>query len=78
MVGVRPTNRKLAARACAIISELAATDIETAARALRAGGNDSRVAITMLRTGADRKRAETLLDRHGGSLRELLQSRQPR
>jgi N-acetylmuramic acid 6-phosphate etherase len=75
MVGVRPTNRKLVARACSIIVSVTGASRASAARALRAAGFDVRVAIVMLRTGCDRAAASRLLARYGGSLRELLESR---
>jgi len=72
MVGVRPTNRKLVARACSIIASVTGADSGTAARALNRAGRDARLAIVMLRTGLDRKAAARLLTRHGGSLRKTL------
>jgi N-acetylmuramic acid 6-phosphate etherase len=74
MVGVRPTNRKLVARACSIISSITGANRTSAARALRAAGLDVRLAITMLRTGRTRTAASQLLARHGGNLRDLLSS----
>ena len=73
MVGVRPTNRKLVARACSIIATVTGASHAAAARALRAAGLDARVAIVMLRTGRDRKTASRLLARHAGNLRETLE-----
>jgi N-acetylmuramic acid 6-phosphate etherase len=73
MVGVRPTNRKLVARACSIISEVTGAGRTASARALRAAGLDVRIALVMLRTGLDRQAASRLLARHGDSLREALE-----
>jgi N-acetylmuramic acid 6-phosphate etherase len=72
MVGVRPTNRKLVARACSIIAAVTGASLAAASRALRGAGLDARVAIVMLRTGIDRAAASRLLARHGGNLRETL------
>ena len=74
MVGVRPTNRKLVARACSIISGITGADPAAADRALRAAGLDVRLAIVMLRTGLGRNAAARLLARHDGNLRELIPS----
>jgi N-acetylmuramic acid 6-phosphate etherase len=71
MVGVRPTNRKLVERACAIIMELTRTDRKTAARALKQSGNDVRLAIVMLWRNLGRGAAAKLLRRHGGNLRAI-------
>ncbi len=72
MVGVRPTNRKLVARACSIISGITGAGRAAASRALRAAGLDVRLAIVMLRTGLGRNAAARLLERHDGNLRELI------
>lgn len=75
MVGVRPTNRKLAARACSIIAGVTGVGRAAAARALRAAGLDVPLAIVMLRTGRNRAAASRLLARHSGNLRESLRDR---
>ena len=72
MVGVRPTNRKLVARACSIIASATGASRAAAARALQAAGLDVRVAIVMLHTGLTRAGAARLLTRHGGNVRALL------
>lgn len=74
MVGVRPTNRKLVARACSIISGITGAGPAAADRALRAAKLDVRLAIVMLRTGLGRNAAGRLLKRHDGNLRELIPS----
>lgn len=71
MVGVRPTNKKLVARACSIISSVTGASPEAAATSLREAGNDVKVAIAMLRGRLDRAAAIRLLKRHGGNLREI-------
>jgi len=74
MVGVRPTNRKLVARACSIIAGVTGASRPAAARALRAAGFDVRLAIVMMRMERTRTAASRLLARHGGNLRDLLAS----
>jgi N-acetylmuramic acid 6-phosphate etherase len=71
MVGVRPTNRKLVERACAIIASIAGVDRAAAARTLRQAGNDVKVAVAMLRWQLDREAAAKLLARHKGNLRAI-------
>ena len=72
MVGVRPTNRKLVERACAILEKVTGVDHATAARALRAAGRDTKLAIVMLRTKLSRRAAANLLARQEGDLRAIL------
>lgn len=71
MVGVRPTNRKLLDRACAVIERVAGVDRPTARRTLEKSGKNVKLAIAMLWTGRDRRAAAKLLARHGGNLRAL-------
>jgi N-acetylmuramic acid 6-phosphate etherase len=71
MVGVRPTNQKLVARACTILTQLTGADSKTAARALKQSGKDVKLAIVMLRRNLGRAAAAKLLRRHGGSLRAI-------
>jgi N-acetylmuramic acid 6-phosphate etherase len=72
MVGVRPTNEKLLARACAIVSRISDASLEASARALNASGNDVRTAIIMLAKGLTRQAATRELKKHAGNLREIL------
>jgi N-acetylmuramic acid 6-phosphate etherase len=71
MVGVRPTNKKLVERACAIVASVAGVDRETAARTLRSAGNDVKVALAMLRWKLGRAAAVKRLAQHGGNLRAI-------
>jgi N-acetylmuramic acid 6-phosphate etherase len=71
MVGVRPTNQKLVARACTILTQLTGADSETAAGVLKQSGNDVRLAIVMLRRGLGRGAAAKLLRRHGGNIQAI-------
>ena len=72
MVGVRPTNEKLVARACGIISNISGADFRDCFAALRESGNDVRVAIVMLCRGLARPAAVRLLKKHSGDLRKVL------
>ena len=71
MVGVRPTNKKLWERACAIVASVTGADRAAAERALKQSKKDVKVAIVMLRRGLGRDKAEELLARHGGNLRTI-------
>ena len=72
MVGVRPTNRKLVERATTILEKVTGVDHATAARALRAAGRDTKLAIVMLRTKLSRRAAANLLARQEGDLRAIV------
>lgn len=72
MVGVAPTNAKLRARAVGLTAKIAGVDEAAAAAALRAAGDDVRVACVMLRRCADAAAARALLDAAGGSLRAVI------
>ena len=56
MVDVRVTNAKLRDRATRIVEQVAGVDRDAAAAALAEAGDDAKVAVTMLRTGARRRR----------------------
>ena len=72
MVAVRPTNRKLRARAERLVARIAEIDRERAADLLRQGGDDVRVAVLIARKGMLPGEAQALLKACGGSLREAL------
>jgi N-acetylmuramic acid 6-phosphate etherase len=72
MVGVRPTNEKLVARACGIISRITGAPMDVARTTLSEAGNDVRTAIVMLAKGLPAKAAALSLKRHGGDLRKIL------
>lgn len=71
MVDVKPSNAKLRVRAARMVAELAACDLETAARVLEEAGG-AKLAILMLRTGLDREAAGNRLEAAGGDLRRAL------
>ena len=77
MVDLQPRCAKLRDRARRIIMTVAGVTGPEAARALRAAGNRSKVAILMLRRGVSRGEALRLLERSGGCLREALGERCP-
>jgi N-acetylmuramic acid 6-phosphate etherase len=72
MVGVRPTNGKLVARACGIISSITGASAEAARTALAQADNDVRRAIVMLAKALSAKAAAQALKRHAGNLRKVL------
>ena len=71
MVDVQPTNQKLVRRAIAIVTEATGVEPEVAERALADYGS-TKAAIFGLLAGVEREEAHTVLDAHGGRLREAL------
>jgi N-acetylmuramic acid 6-phosphate etherase len=61
MVDVRVTNAKLRDRATRIVEQVSGAPREEAARTLAAAGDEAKVAIVMLRTGASAERARERL-----------------
>lgn len=74
MVNVHTKNEKLVARGLGILEKAAGVDGATAARALKAAGNQVAVALVMLKTGLDRKRAEKKLESAKGNVRKAIES----
>ncbi len=74
MIDVQPTNRKLRARACGIVANLAGVDAATAEAAWLAADMRIRPAVLMARDGIDRAAAEERLRRAGGDLRRALEA----
>jgi N-acetylmuramic acid 6-phosphate etherase len=72
MVDVRVTNAKLRDRATRIVEQVAGADPAQAAAALAAAGDDAKLAVTMLRTGASTDEARARLEAAGGHLRRAL------
>ncbi len=64
MVDVKPSNEKLVERCKRIVCQATGANYETATRALEECGFRAKVAIVMLRTGSDAKKAEQLLAQH--------------
>jgi N-acetylmuramic acid 6-phosphate etherase len=75
MVDVRPTSRKLRARAVGIVRTLTGCSARAAARWLRAAGGRVPVAVLMARTGLTYPAALRRLAAANGSLRHALQHR---
>jgi N-acetylmuramic acid 6-phosphate etherase len=74
MSNLRATNEKLRRRARAILADEASISLEEAARFFDEAGEDLRVAILMARTGASRSESLRLLESHGNSVRQVLDS----
>jgi N-acetylmuramic acid 6-phosphate etherase len=72
MVDVRVTNAKLRDRATRIVEQAAGADHAEAAAALAAAGDDAKLAVTMLRTGATADDARERLAEADGHLRRAL------
>jgi len=66
------TNEKLRRRAIEIISGEAALDLDRATEVFEAAGSDLRVALIMAKRSVAKEEAESLLNKHGGSLRRVL------
>ena len=72
MVDVRPTSRKLRARALSIIRSLASCDLRTAARCLEAAHGQTKVAVLMAKCHVSAHVAKRRLALAHGSLRRAL------
>lgn len=72
MVDLRPTNEKLVARACRIVSEAAGVAPQRSAAALQEADLNAKVAIVMLVCGCDRASAVSRLARASGHTREAI------
>ncbi len=75
MAGVTATNRKLRARALAVLREVSGMREAAARRALAAARGDVRVALVMLKRWVTRQQAEFALAAAGGDLRRALGER---
>ena len=74
MVDVRPTSRKLTARALGIIQTVAGVSSRQAAAALRQSQGQVKTAIVMAALRVDARAARRLLARHHGMLAPLLRT----
>ena len=72
MIGVALTNQKLRRRGRRILEQASGASVSDAERALRQAKHDLRVALVMLRTGADPVKARRRLEQAGGNLRTAL------
>lgn len=75
MVDVNATNEKLYARAVLIVMQATDCDEQTASLALQAAGNEAKVAIMMVLTGASANEAICLLEKNNGFLRKAVESK---
>lgn len=72
MVDLRPTSKKLRARAVRIVQQIAGVPPQRAVRVLRQSEGDVKRAIVMAARGVDADEAHRLLRQHHGQLRRLL------
>jgi N-acetylmuramic acid 6-phosphate etherase len=75
MVDVSASNEKLYARALLIVMQATDCDEETATLALKAAGNEAKLAILMILTKVSVTEASELLQQHQGFLRKAVQTR---
>lgn len=79
MIDVAPVSRKLRRRAEGLVSHVAGVDASRASELLAAAGGSVKAAVLIGRMGLGPAEARDILERHGGLLREALESReQPR
>ncbi len=74
MINVALTNRKLRRRGLHILEEAAGVSVSAAEHALRQSGNNLRVALVMLKTGAPARDARRRLAAAGGNLRKAFEA----
>ena len=72
MVDVQPTNEKLVARAQRLICTVAQTDGKTAAKLLKAAGQNVKTAVVMHKKKATRTEAEKMLKKANGFLTRVI------
>ena len=72
MVDVHASNTKLVARSIRIVQAITGVDAVVAEEALAEAGGRAKLAIVMLKKGLNPTDANTLLEKHGGFLRQIL------
>jgi N-acetylmuramic acid 6-phosphate etherase len=72
MVNVAPKNSKLLDRAIRILEQATGATRESAAKALKASGNKTPVALVMLAAGVNRPQAEAALKKANGHVRDAI------
>ncbi len=72
MVHVQPTNEKLIARSCGMISQITGVDTDRARAVLNETNMDVPQAIVMLLAGCNSAQAQTLLQQANGRVRDAL------
>ncbi|MCK7521039.1 MAG: hypothetical protein MZV64_26795 [Ignavibacteriales bacterium] len=73
MIDVQPTNNKLKDRAARIVSEIADVDYETAKNNLIKANYNVKTATIMIKANLSPEKAQELLLKNNGRLREILQ-----
>lgn len=76
MVDLKATNNKLYDRAKRIICSATGVENEQAEEVLVRAGNNTKLAIMMIKTGLDEKKAQQILDEHDGRLKLAIQAAQ--
>lgn len=76
MVDLKATNNKLYDRAKRIICSATGVDNKQAEEALIRAGNNTKLAIMMIKTGLDEKEAQQILDEYDGRLKLAIQAAQ--
>lgn len=74
MINVAKTNQKLRQRALRNLVEATGADMSAVGHALRQAGDDSRVALVMLKTGLDARAARAGLAAYHGNIRKAIAS----
>ncbi len=77
MVNVWTKNEKLVQRAVRILEQATGADHEAAARALKAAGNRTPVAVVMLAAGVSRTQAAAALKKSRGKVRQAIAEARP-
>jgi N-acetylmuramic acid 6-phosphate etherase len=72
MVNVAPKNSKLLDRAIRILEQATGATRESAAKALKASGNKTPVALVMLAAGVNRPQAQAALKKANGHVRDAI------
>ena len=75
MVDVRQSNEKLQTRAENIVMEATGVERAKARETIDAADGSVKTAITMILAGCDKNEALSLLDAHGGKVREAIKGR---
>jgi len=73
MVDLRATNNKLYDRARRIVCSVTDVDDKKAGQVLLQAGNNTKLAIMMIKTGLDAEDAQQVLDRHDGRLKAAIE-----
>ena len=72
MVDVKASNKKLYARAVRLVCSIAGVSTETAEKTLKAVDFKVKNAVVMIKLNVDKNKAQALLDKHKGRLRDII------